>query len=258
MTERPKKWHYLIVPKVLLWLCVAVAALVLWTLGATPLICEGSWHEWPVKRWPGCFQYELSISFPNWIESLATGNAAIGSYLIAAIIAGVLFIYLPFVGLTIVAGWLGELNERRRADGSDEQQASEFAEDEDTGWTQRMVDEMIEEALADKPTMLEFPGFSPLWSFGTQYRGPESKFESGPAGWYGVAYEFGGSYLADGWYEIAAEFGEKVHPCADTASPNECLGWHSVGPHPDPTSALLTIMKYVQRLESEKERERSA
>ena len=55
--------------------------------------------------------------------------------------------------------------------------------------------------------------------------------------------------------EIAPEFGEKVRPSADTASPNQCAGHHWVGPEPDPTSALLAIMRYVQGLEAERKRE---
>ena len=106
-----------------------------------------------------------------------------------------------------------------------------------------------------KPTMLEFPGFPPLWSFGTEYRDAESKWHYGPPGWYGIAHEFGGSYLPDGWYEIASEFGEKVHPSADTGSPNQCVGHHWVGPEPDPTSALLAMMRYVQALEAKRESE---
>ena len=110
----------------------------------------------------------------------------------------------------------------------------------DTAWPQQMLDEIAAESR--KTTMLEFPGFPPLWSFGTEYRDAESKWHQGPPGWYG----------------IAPEFGEKVHPSADTASPNQCAGHHWVGPEPDPTSALLAIMRYVQRLEAERERENLA
>ncbi len=112
--------------------------------------------------------------------------------------------------------------------------------------------------MSTKTTMLQFPGYSPLWSFGTEYRDAESKWHHGPPGWYGIVHEFGGSFLPDGWYEIAPEFGEKVHPSTDTASPNQCAGHHGVGPEPDPTSALLAIMRYVQRLEAERERENLA
>ena len=123
----------------------------------------------------------------------------------------------------------------------------------DTAWPQQMLDEIAAESR--KTTMLEFPGFPPLWSFGTEYRDAESKWHYGPPGWYGIAHEFGGSYLPDGWYEIASEFGEKVHPSADTGSPNQCVGHHWVGPEPDPTSALLAMMRYVQALEAKRESE---
>jgi hypothetical protein len=118
VTERPEIWHYFIVPKVLLWLCFVVAWLVLvnWLLGTTPLICEESWYEWPAKHWLGCIHHETTVVFPNWVNSLATGDATIGSYLIAAILAAILFLYLPFIGLIIAANRLGEWMERRRAE----------------------------------------------------------------------------------------------------------------------------------------------
>ena len=89
-----------------------------------------------------------------------------------------------------------------------------------------------------KPTMLEFPGFPPLWSFGTEYRDAESKWHHGPPGWYGIAHEFGGSPVSLG-----------------TEPPGFDSGHHEVGPESDPTSALLAIMRYVQGLEAERERE---
>ena len=33
--------------------------------------------------------------------------------------------------------------------------------------------------MSTKTTMLEFPGFSPLWRFGTEYRDAESKWHHG-------------------------------------------------------------------------------
>ncbi len=60
----------------------------------TPLICEESWLDWPAKHWSECFSYEITEVFPNWIISLATGDATIGSYLIAAVVG--------FLGLTVL------------------------------------------------------------------------------------------------------------------------------------------------------------
>ena len=122
--------------------------------------------------------------------------------------------------------------------GCDEQRVAQRAERdanteaEDDAWAEQRVEEAIAEA--DKLTLLEFPGFSSLWSFGTEYRDAESKWHYGPPGWYGIANEFGGSPLPDGG------FGS---------------GMHKVGPESDPTSALLAIMRYVQDLEAERERE---
>ena len=46
-----------------------------------------------------------------------------------------------------------------------------------------------------------------------------------------------------------------MHPSADTSSEDFCAGIHSVGPEPDSTSALVAIMRYVKRLDSEREKE---
>ena len=106
----------------------------------------------------------------------------------------------------------------------------------DAAWPQQMLDEIAAESR--KTTMLEFPGFPPLWSFGTEYRVAESKWHHGPPGWYGIAHEFGGSPVPLG-----------------TEPPGFDSGHHEVGPESDPTSALLAIMRYVQGLEAERERE---
>ena len=106
----------------------------------------------------------------------------------------------------------------------------------DAAWPQQMLDEIAAESR--KTTMLEFPGFPPLWSFGTEYRGAESKWHHGPPGWYGIAIEFGGSPRP-----LSAD------------RPGVESGYHKVGPELDPTSALLAIMRYVQALEAERERE---
>jgi len=42
-----------------------------------PLVCQESWYEWPAKHWQDCFHYEITEVFPNWIDSLATGDATI-------------------------------------------------------------------------------------------------------------------------------------------------------------------------------------
>ena len=71
----------------------------------TPLICEESWHEWPAKHWSECFSHELFVVFPNWIDSLATGEATFGSYLLAAILCLlVLFAIAGIIG-AISAVW---------------------------------------------------------------------------------------------------------------------------------------------------------
>ncbi len=73
----------------------------------TPLICEESWLNWPAKHWSECFSYEITEVFPNWIISLATGDATIGSYLIAAVVG---FLGLAVLGIIIavIADWIEE------------------------------------------------------------------------------------------------------------------------------------------------------
>ena len=151
--------------------------------------------------------------------------------------------------------WHSNTNAISKDRDEQEQNYTADEEDEEGIWAEKKLAEIY--ADLPKTTLLNFPGFSsPLWSFGTEYRDAESKWHHGPLGWYGIANEFGGSYLPDGWYEIASKFGENVHPSADTASPNHCFGRHEVGPEPDETSALLAIKRYVRALEAEREREK--
>ncbi len=125
--------------------------------------------------------------------------------------------------------------------GRDEQRVTRSAKqehDHTADWAAARIKQMHDEFTASKTTMLEFPGFSPLWSFGTVYRDAESKWHHGPPGWYGIAHEFGGSERP-----LSAD------------PPGVDSGHHEVGPESDPTSALLAIMRYVQDLEAERESE---
>jgi hypothetical protein len=67
----------------------------------TPLICEESWHEWPAKYWSECF----TEVFLNWLNSLATGDATIGSYAIAAVLGMVI---LSVVIINGVEDWFAK------------------------------------------------------------------------------------------------------------------------------------------------------
>ena len=72
------------------------------------LICLESWWKWPLKEMPECFERELTEVFPQWLENLATGDATVGSYLLASL--WLLFIILPC--LLFIGFWTIEFCER--------------------------------------------------------------------------------------------------------------------------------------------------
>ena len=72
--------------------------------------------------------------------------------------------------------------------GRDEQRVTRCAKQVRDHTAAARIKQMLDEFTSEsrKTTMLEFPGFLPLWSFGTVYHDAESRWHNGPLGWGGM------------------------------------------------------------------------